>query len=47
MNPITDNYKYEMKHWWLPLVVGVLYVLFAIFLMFTPHYKLYCIEYTF
>ncbi|MCD8264413.1 MAG: DUF308 domain-containing protein [Tannerellaceae bacterium] len=36
MNPITDNYKYEMKHWWLPLVVGVLYVLFAIFLMFTP-----------
>ncbi len=31
-----DNINYVVKHWWLSLVVGVLFILLALSLMFTP-----------
>ncbi|MCD7935429.1 MAG: HdeD family acid-resistance protein [Tannerellaceae bacterium] len=36
MNTIKENIEYAVKHWWLSLLVGVLFVIAGIMIMFTP-----------
>ena len=36
MKTIFDELKQEVKNWWVSLLLGLLYILIAICLMFTP-----------
>ncbi|MCD8165376.1 MAG: HdeD family acid-resistance protein [Bacteroides sp.] len=36
MATIQENLNYSVKNWWLSLVIGIVFVLLAILLMFTP-----------
>lgn len=36
MKTIFDNLKHEVKNWWMSLILGVLYIVVALGLMFAP-----------
>lgn len=36
MNTIIDNVNFEVKNWWVSLLLGLFYIVVALFLMFTP-----------
>lgn len=36
MRKIYDNLEYTIKHWWMSLLLGILYLIVAIFLIINP-----------
>lgn len=36
MKTLFDELQYEVKNWWMSLLLGILYVVVAISLMFAP-----------
>ena len=36
MKTFIDKMDYAVKNWWLSLLVGLLYIIVAIYLMFAP-----------
>ena len=39
MKTIFDELQQEVKNWWISLILGILYVIVAISLMFSPDRK--------